>query len=101
MAKPIFIVGFPVEANPQAIQHVYLDLDAKLGEEYHVLTYRSSNSEDISFQVLNAVNATDIEISDLIEKTQTEIKNLLDNISLLEVNQMIENIQKNEENAQL
>jgi hypothetical protein len=97
MAKPIFIVGFPVEASPQSIQHVYIDLDNKLGQEYHVLTYRTSKIEDVSFQVLNVTDATDAQISELVEKTQNDIKRLLDELSLLEVNQMITDIKNNEE----
>ena len=32
MAKPIFIVGFPVAAAAESLQQVYLELDRKLGE---------------------------------------------------------------------
>ena len=91
MAKPIFIVGFPISANPEAIQRTYLDLTTKLGEDYHVLTYRTSKIEDVAFNVLNAEHASDVELSELFETTREQISQLLDEIAALELTQ-IENI---------
>lgn len=74
MAKPIFIVGFPPAADPESIGQVYKDLDYKLGEEYHVLTYRAQNLTDIEFKVLNVTDAEDAQIAYLITKTREEIE---------------------------
>ena len=77
MPKPIFIVGFPAAAAAESLHQVYLDLDQKLGEEYHVLTYRTNELSDVAFSVLNAINASDIEIADLIKRTREEVTSLL------------------------
>jgi hypothetical protein len=72
-AKPIFIVGFPLSADNSSIRHVYNDLNIKLGEDYHVITYKASEIISTTFTVLNAINATDVEISELIKHTQEQI----------------------------
>jgi hypothetical protein len=101
MAKPIFIVGFPAAADAQAIHQVYSDLDAKLGDEYHVLTYRAQNIDDVKFEVLNAINATDIEISELIAKTREDIDIILKEKMLSELTDLANELNKNnpEENV--
>lgn len=76
MAKPIFIIGFPTKADVQQVQTACEGLEKKFGEEYHVLPYRTSNIEDVTFQVLNAIGASDIEIADLIKKAQEEVEEL-------------------------
>ena len=101
MAKPIFIVGFPAAATAESLQQVYLELDRKLGEEYHVLTYRAQNIDDIKFEVLNAIDATDIEISELIAKTREDIDIILKEKMLSELTDLANDLNKNnpEENV--
>jgi hypothetical protein len=79
MAKPIFLIGFPIEAELSSISGIQSQIHSLLGEEYHILAYKTSRIRDISFEVLNAINATDIEISDLISKVKEEIQSLLQN----------------------
>lgn len=76
MAKPIFIIGFPIKADLQQVETAIEGLEKKFGEDYHVLPYRTSNIEDVTFQVLNAVNSSDVEIAELIKKAQAEIDEL-------------------------
>lgn len=76
MAKPIFIIGFPLKADVEQVQVAIEGLEKKFGEDYHVLPYRTSNIEDVTFQVLNAVNSSDVEIEELIKKAQEEIEQL-------------------------
>lgn len=76
MAKPIFIIGFPLKADREHVNEAARGLELKFGEEYHVLSYRTSNIENVTFQVLNAVNATDVEIGEVIKKAQEEIETL-------------------------
>ena len=90
MAKPIFIAGFPIAADYTALSQVAEDLNYKLGEDYHVLTYRTSKVDDVTFTVLNAVNASDAEISELIERTREEINLLLTEKAL--INSTIHNL---------
>ena len=101
MAKPIFIVGFPAAAAAESLQQVYLELDRKLGEEYHVLTYRAQKIDDIKFEVLNAIDATDIEISELIAKTRENIDIILKEKMLSELTDLAKELNKNnpEENV--
>jgi hypothetical protein len=77
MAKPIFLVGFTHEANPEAIYRAGLDLEKKIGDDYHVITYRTSKIADIQFEVLNAVNASDIEIEEIIKIARAEITQVM------------------------
>lgn len=98
MAKPIFIVGFPPNADPDSIGQVYKDLDYKLGEEYHVLTYRAQGLTDIDFKVLNATDAEDAQLADIITKTREEIELLLKERPQVDLSSIAEEIiKKNKE----
>jgi len=76
MAKPIFLVGFPVEADSTALGETRTSLNYLLNEEYHVIVYRAQEIQSVQFQVLNAINSTDVEIEELIEKTTLHLKTL-------------------------
>lgn len=75
-AKPIFIIGFPVSSENDRIETIAKGLEIKLNNEYHIITYKASDISSITFNVLNAVNATNIEIEDLIKLTNLEINRL-------------------------
>ena len=92
--KPIFIVGFPASADAEAIRQVYSDLDRKLGEDYHVLTYRAQTLEDIEFKLLNVIDADDIAIADLIAKTREEIESLLKQAAPVDLTGIVDEIIK-------
>jgi|688.fasta_scaffold1815973_2 hypothetical protein len=77
MAKPIFLIGFPYKADLAAIANAQSDIMRLLGEEYHVLAYKTSLVQDTTFEVLNAVNASDVEIESLISKVREEMVNCL------------------------
>lgn len=79
MPKPIFTIGFPIKAMREDVQRVQEDLEKKLGEDYHVLIYRAQELEGLKFEVLNAINATDVEISELIELTKKQIEETIKN----------------------
>ena len=91
MAKPIFLVGFTKHSDPQQLEFVQSALEAKLSEDYHVLVYRTSENTEVTFKVLNAINSTDAELSEIIQKTKDEI-------SLL-IKERTELIQKIQDNA--
>lgn len=76
MAKPIFLVGFPIGADPQETDKARQSLSLLLNGEYHVIVYRTQEIKSISFQVLNAINSTDVEIEELIEMTKNHINQL-------------------------
>jgi hypothetical protein len=73
LAKPIFIIGFPVESDNSQIDSIRKSLEYKLNNEYHIITYKAQDILTVTFNVLNAINASDIEISDLIKLTKEEI----------------------------
>ena len=77
MAKPIFLVGFPLHADNESVYHVQADLSEKLEGEYHVIAYKVPDINAVTFEVLNAINATDIEIEELISKTKAHIEEVL------------------------
>jgi hypothetical protein len=98
MAKPIFIVGFPPNADPESIGQVYKDLDHKLGEEYHVLTYRAQGLTDIDFKVLNVADAEDAQLAEIITKTREDIELLLKERPLVDLSGIADEIiKKNKE----
>jgi len=70
--KPIFIIGFPADCPPEIMRQAYKDLDAKIGDEYHVLSYFSHRLADPSFQMLSVNNAPELEI-ELLKKMFLEL----------------------------
>jgi hypothetical protein len=83
MAKPIFLIGFPTGADRAAVYETQKALSRRLEQDYHVLTYQAAEVTSIKFEVLNAINATDIEIEQLIDRSQGWIDQLLKEKSLL------------------
>jgi hypothetical protein len=90
MAKPIFLIGFPMSADNESVYHVQADLSQKLEGEYHVIAYKIPGIESIKFEVLNAINASDIEIEALISKTNEFINQVL-----LETNEFLQAFNEN------
>lgn len=90
MAKPIFLIGFPMSADNESVYHVQADLAQKLKGEYHVIAYKILGIESIKFEVLNAINATDVEIKDLIAKTNEFVNQVL-----LETNEFLQAFNEN------
>lgn len=68
MANPILLIAFPMQANYDSVYHTQRALSNKLEGEYHVITYQAPEISTITFSVLNAIDATDVEIETLISK---------------------------------
>jgi hypothetical protein len=102
MARPIFLIGFPLEADNAAVHHVQQDLSVKLEDEYHVIAYKVPGLESIDFKVLNAVGASSIEIEELIQTANAFAKRVLEeqqqkvDISNI-LNEQLEQIKNNPE----
>lgn len=102
MARPIFLIGFPLEADNAAVHHVQQDLSVKLEDEYHVIAYKVPGLESIDFKVLNAVGASSIEIEELIQTANAFAKQVLEeqqqkvDISNI-LNEQLEQIKNNPE----
>ncbi len=82
MAKPIFIISFPYAADLDSINQAYQDIDRKLGDDYHILTYRSPDNTQIGFQLFNATDATDAQIESIIEKSREELSQLFTEMTI-------------------
>lgn len=102
MARPIFLIGFPLEADNAAVHHVQQDLSVKLEDEYHVIAYKVPGLESIDFKVLNAIGASSIEIEELIQTANAFAKQVLEeqqqkvDISNI-LNEQLEQIKNNPE----
>lgn len=102
MARPIFLIGFPLESDNEAVYRVQQDLSVKLEDEYHVITYKVPGLESIDFKVLNAVGASSIEIEELIQTANAFAKQMLEDqqqkvdISNI-LNEQLEQIKNNPE----
>lgn len=100
MARPIFLIGFPLEADNVAVQQVQMDLSSKLEGEYHVIVYKVPGITSIDFKVLNAINASDIELEELIEKTKSFTKMMLEEYHAELTNSLTEHLEKNKNNPE-
>ncbi len=74
MAKPIFVVRFNL-GNSNFDRDIHSQLQKDL-HDYHVL-FATHTKNEIEFEVLNAINATDIEIEELKAKVFDEISRSL------------------------
>lgn len=79
MAKPIFLIGFPIKVDASSVHGIQSSIAHLLEGEYHVIVYKTSKIQEVSFEVLNAINATDVEISELIVRVKEEIPTSLQN----------------------
>ena len=75
MSKPILLVGFPVDISMEMfdMSQKHLSKMYDLKEDYHILCYQC-NVPEIKFEVLNAINATDIELEELKERVLNQLK---------------------------
>lgn len=67
MAKPIFTIGFPSSSNREQLTKTQEALSLKLNEDYHVLVYATSKTDDVKFDLFNV---TDVKESDIEELKQ-------------------------------
>lgn len=74
MAKPILLFRFPLNARAH-LGKIDESIPEELREEYHILFTLDHNRINNDIEVLNAINATDIEIEELKEKVLNQIKN--------------------------
>ena len=105
MTKPIFLIGFPMEASNDAVFQVQEDLTLKLEGDYHVITYKEPAVTSIKFEVLNAIGADDIQIEELIAKTSEFANRILQESNslvqeIIDANLVQEVIDTNKNNPQ-
>jgi hypothetical protein len=62
--KPILIIKFPQSLGAEELQHVHHHTEAYIGEDYYVFTI-PVQTQNIQFEVLNALNGTEKDIQDI------------------------------------
>jgi hypothetical protein len=79
MTKPIFVIGSPLLdlENMTKLRTAVDEIRDHLKSEYFVLCFLDNTLTTLDFKVLNAINATDIEIEDLIAKTKDQLDSIL------------------------
>jgi hypothetical protein len=73
VSRPILLVSFPISVELSVLNAFSEILSNKLTDEYHVFVYKDSKKDCVDFRVLNAIDATDIEIVDLIKELTQEL----------------------------
>ena len=77
MAKPILIIKCGnMKVHDGVFQALYKGEDSKgkeLNEDYFVFTTMGTDKHEIEIEVLNAINATDIELEELKERVLTQL----------------------------
>ena len=77
MAKPILIIKCGnMIVRDSVFQALYKEEDCKgkeLNEDYFVFTTLGTDKHEIEIEVLNAINATDIELEELKERVLTQL----------------------------
>ena len=74
MSKPIFIVRFPVVPNVDKYEGIYQFLEKKLREDYHVICFMNSSTEEVQFECYNANNAADKDIEEIKQMVLKQIE---------------------------
>jgi hypothetical protein len=74
MAKPIFIMQFPIEVPQETSLQVSEQLTQKL-DDYHVLCYRDNSTESVAFTVLNAIDVNEEELKTAVDTILNQIQN--------------------------
>ena len=74
MAKPIFVIHFPITVPHEESLKISNQLTEKL-DDYHVLAYRDNLTETVEFTVLNPVDVNEEELKKIVEHILNQTKN--------------------------
>ena len=74
MAKPIFVIHFPIAVPQEESLHISNQLTEKL-DDYHVLAYRDNVTETVEFTVLNPVDVNEEELKKIVDHILNQTKN--------------------------
>jgi hypothetical protein len=74
MAKPIFIVAYPMDSNlsSERLNEITKGLEIKL-HDYHVIGYIASNIEEVQMKTLNADLSEDLDIIELKKEIDSKL----------------------------
>ena len=78
--KPVFLARFPFQKSMDRLAEFYEHLEKKLGKDYHVLAIVDNATDEVKFEVFNAL---DSELAD-IESLKKEIKESFNNLETQE-----------------
>lgn len=73
--KPILLVELPVNISDiDHIKHISVTLNKLLGDDYYVILNKNSEIKNITYKILSVNNVTEIELNDLKNILNNEIK---------------------------
>lgn len=73
MAKPIFVIHFPIAVPQEESLKISNQLTEKL-DDYHVLAYRDNVTETVEFTVLNAVDVDEEDLKKIVDHILNQSK---------------------------
>jgi pyruvate formate-lyase activating enzyme-like uncharacterized protein len=73
MAKPIFLVGVPVDFQPQTLQNIQQMLEDKI-QDYHTLVYTKKDGDEIDFKALYEKDFDEIKFEQLKELVKSNAR---------------------------
>lgn len=77
MPKPIFIIGLPSQTTREAYEETSKEIDRRKDflEDYHVLVYINSSSEDFHFNTFYEKDFDEVKLEELKQFIQDETQN--------------------------
>jgi len=73
MAKPIFLVGVPVDFHPQTLQNIQQMLEDKI-QDYHTIVYTKKDGDEIDFKALYEKDFDEIKFEQLKELVRSNAR---------------------------
>ena len=74
MAKPILIIRIPYDTQNLNNVHESIQNIQRMLTDYHVLAYKENSILELKLEVLNPINANDIDIETLKKELLSKIK---------------------------
>lgn len=78
MAKPIFLIGVPVDSHEAEVEKLKHWGFSKLADDYHVLIYRMRDKSPMKFQLFSDKEIEPIELENLKEELELKEKTVMD-----------------------
>jgi len=73
MAKPIFLVGVPMDFEPHIVQNIQQVLEEKI-KDYHPLVYTKKDCDEIDFKALYEKDFDEVKFEELKELVRSNAR---------------------------
>ncbi len=73
MAKPIFLVGVPMDFGPQTVQAIQQMLEDKI-QDYYPLVYAKKDGDEIDFKALYEKDFDEVKFEELKELVRSNAR---------------------------